>query len=152
MKRETLIKAANFCVYQDRTQAEVRKRLFDWGIESDNAEEIIVYLIEENFLNEERFSKIYAGSKFRVKQWGKQKIRHEMKAKGLSDYNIRTGLAEILDEDYEATIKDIIEKKANELRNEKQKALVKQKIFRFLLGKGFESNLIWSMIGKVLGK
>ena len=68
-RRDILVKAANFCAYQERTHAEVRERLQKWEVWGDEAEEIIAYLIEDNFLNEERFAKIFAGSKFRVKQW-----------------------------------------------------------------------------------
>lgn len=151
MQKEALIKAANFCAYQERTQDEVRERLKGWGIYGDEAEEIITRLIEENFINEERFSKIYAGSKFRVKQWGRLKIKYELKMRGLSEYNIRKGLAEIADDDYEETIRELVEKKANELRNEKQKLIVKQKIARFVIGKGFESDLVWKAISQVIG-
>lgn len=151
MQKEALIKAANFCAYQERTQDEVRERLKGWGIYGDDAEEIIVRLIEENFINEERFSKIYAGSKFRVKQWGRLKIKYELKMRGLSEYNIRKGLAEIADDDYEETIKELVEKKAHELRNEKQKLVVKQKIARFVIGKGYESDLVWKAISQVIG-
>lgn len=151
MQKEALIKAANFCAYQERTQDEVRERLKGWGIYGDDAEEIIARLIEENFINEERFSKIYAGSKFRVKQWGRLKIKYELKMRGLSEYNIRKGLAEIEDDDYEETIKELVEKKAHELRHEKQKLVVKQKIARFVIGKGYESDLVWKAISQVIG-
>lgn len=150
MQKEALIKAANFCAYQERTQDEVRERLKGWGIYGDDAEEIIVRLIEENFINEERFSKIYAGSKFRVKQWGRLKIKYELKMRGLSEYNIRKGLGEIADDDYEETIRELVEKKAHELRHEKQKLVVKQKIARFVIGKGFESDLVWKAISNIL--
>ena len=107
-----LIKAANFCAYQERTQAEVRERLQKWGVEGDEADEIIVYLIEDNYLNERRFAKIFAGSKFRVKNWGRQKILYELKARKLSDHSIREALTEIEDEDYIEKLKTLIDRKS----------------------------------------
>ena len=148
-RKDILVKAANFCAYQDRTQAEVRERLQKWEVWGDEAEEIITYLIEENFLNEERFAKIFAGSKFRVKHWGRQKIRYELKARKLSEYCIKVGLAEIEDEDYIKTLEMILEKKKHELRTEKQPLVLKQKLSRYALGKGFENELVWQIIGKI---
>jgi regulatory protein len=134
-RRDILVKAANFCAYQERTHAEVRERLQKWEVWGDEAEEIIAFLITDNFLNEERFAKIFAGSKFRVKQWGRQ-----------------VGMAEIDDDDYLETLKDILEKKKHELRTEKQPLIIKQKLARYALGKGFESDLVWEMIAKIMAQ
>ena len=70
-KKTAQLKLANFCAYQERSQQEVREKLVKMGISSDDLEDIIVFLISENFLNEERFAIAYAGGKFRVKHWGK---------------------------------------------------------------------------------
>lgn len=150
MKRDILIKAANFCAYQERTHAEVRERLEKWGVWGDEAEEMIAYLIEENFLNEERFAKIFAGSKFRVKQWGRIKIRYELKARKLSEYCIKVGMQEIDDEDYIDTLRVLLQKKKQELRGEKQTPILKQKLARFAIGKGFEPDLVWDAITTIL--
>ena len=148
IRKDVLIKAANFCAYQERTQAEVRDKLQKLGVEGDEADEIIVYLIEENYLNEGRFAKIFAGSKFRVKHWGRQKILYELKARKLSEHSIKEGLAEIDDEDYIETLKNLIEKKKRELRTEKQPLILKQKVARYAMSKGFESDLIWGILNK----
>lgn len=152
VRKDILVKAANFCAYQERTHAEVRERLQKWEVWGDDAEEIITYLITDNFLNEERFAKIFAGSKFRVKQWGRQKIKYELKARKLSEYCIKVGLAEIEDDDYIETLKTILDKKKHELRTEKQSLILKQKLARYAIGKGFESALVWEMIGKIIIK
>jgi regulatory protein len=148
IRKDVLVKAANFCAYQERTQAEVRERLQKWGVEGDEADEIIVYLIEENYLNEGRFAKIFAGSKFRVKHWGRQKILYELKARKLSEHSIREGLAEIDDEDYIETLRSLLEKKKRELRTEKQPLVLKQKLARYAISKGFEGDLVWDIINK----
>lgn len=149
IRKDVLVKAANFCAYQERTQAEVRERLQKWGVEGDEADEIIVYLIEDNYLNEGRFAKIFAGSKFRVKSWGRQKILYELKARKLSEHSIREGLAEIDYEDYIEKLKTLIEKKKRELRTEKQPMILKQKLARYAMSKGFEGDLVWDIINKL---
>ena len=151
-RRDILVKAANFCAYQERTHSEVRERLQKWEVWGDEAEEIIAYLIEDNFLNEERFAKVFAGSKFRVKQWGRQKIKYELKARKLSEYCIKVGMAEIDDDAYIDTLKTILEKKKHELRTEKQPLIVKQKLARYAICKGFEGELVWEIIGEICRK
>ncbi|GAB3507287.1 regulatory protein RecX [Emticicia fontis] len=148
IRRDVLVKAANFCAYQERTQAEVREKLQKLGVEGDEADEIIVYLIEENYLNEGRFAKIFAGSKFRVKHWGRTKILYELKARKLSEHSIREGLAEIDEDDYIETLRTLIEKKKRELRTEKQPLVLKQKLARYAMSKGFEGDLVWEIINK----
>lgn len=145
MNKPFLQKAAGFCAYQERTHAEVRERLFEWGIRGDEAEEMIVWLIENNYLNEERFAKAYAGGKFRMKQWGRIRIKHELKMRGLSDYCIKVGLAEIDDDDYLACIQKMISRKANKDDFENP-YLRKHKLARYIIGKGFEQNLVWQLI------
>lgn len=146
MDRQLFLKAANFCVYQERTQDEVRKRLNEWGLYGDAAEEVICELIQENFINEERFARIFAGSKFRVKKWGRLKIRHELKQRKLSDFCIKAGLSEIDDDDYYETLKLLLEKKMDELRKETDPRTRKAKVVRFSVGKGFENNLVWEIM------
>lgn len=149
MDRKIFIKACNFCVYQERTQDEVKKRLSEWKVFGDEADEIIAELIGENFINEERFAKQYAGGKFRVKKWGKRKIRFELKARKISEYSIKAGLSEIDDEDYYETLKELIVKKNSELFKETNLAQKQLKISKYLIGKGYESNLIWDAIKEI---
>lgn len=144
-----LVKAASYCAYQERTQAEVRERLGDWGVYGDDADLIISGLIEENFLSEERFAKAFAGGKFRVKHWGRNKIRYELKSRGLSEYCIKIGMAEIDDEEYATALKELLSKKKHELRTEKNPQILKQKLARYAIGKGYESSLVWDIIGQI---
>lgn len=146
MDRPTFLKAASFCAYQERTQDEVRQRLKEWNTWGDEAEEIISELIQENFLNEERFAKTFAGSKFRVKKWGRRKIMFELKKRRLSDYCIKAGMNEIDDEDYYETLKTLIEKKKHDYRKEENEYKLNQKVATFLVGKGYESGLIWEIL------
>ncbi len=148
MNREVLVKAANFCAYQERTQQEVRKRLAELEVEGDEAEEMIVWLIENNYLNEERFARIFAGSKFRQKRWGRLKIRQELKMRGVSEYCLKAGMSEIEDEDYLQTLTDLLEKKAKEIK-ESNPLKRKQKLLSYALSKGFESDLVFDLMKKL---
>lgn len=145
MNREVLVKAANFCAYQERTQQEVRKRLAELEVEGDEAEEMIVWLIENNYLNEERFARIFAGSKFRQKRWGRLKIRQELKMRGVSEYCLKAGMSEIDDEEYLQTLTDLLEKKAKEIK-ESNPLKRKQKLLSYALSKGFESDLVFDLM------
>ncbi|MEA5256354.1 regulatory protein RecX [Arcicella aquatica] len=148
MNKEALVKVANFCAYQERTQQEVRKRLSELEVIGDEAEEMIVWLIENNYLNEERFARIFAGSKFRQKRWGRLKIRQELKMRGVSEYCLKAGMSEIDDEDYIQTLAEILEKKSKEIK-ESNPLKRKQKLVSYALSKGFESDLVFDLIGKV---
>ena len=148
MDTAILKKAANFCVYQERTQDEVRKRLRDWKVFGDDAEEIIAWLITETYINEERFAKAFAGGKFRVKKWGKLKIEAELKARKISKYNLASALKEIPSSDYLDTLEALIIKKSEEVKLEPNFLKRKQKVFNYLISKGFESNLVLETIKK----
>ena len=147
MDRLILQKAASYCAYQERTQDEVRKRLQKWEVWGDEADEIIAELISQNYLSEERFAKTYAGGKFRMKNWGKMKIKQELHRRGLSEYSIQQGMKEIPEESYQTRLtEDLIKKKAQLLRTETDKFKLKQKLVRFALGKGYESELVWKTV------
>ena len=149
MDTAILKKAANFCVYQERTQDEVRKRLRDWKVFGEEAEEIIAWLITENYINEERFAKAFAGGKFRVKKWGKLKIEAELKARKISKYNLESALKEIPKDDYNETLASLILKKSDEIKLEPNFLKRKQKLFNYLISKGFESNLVLEVMKKI---
>jgi regulatory protein len=134
------VTAANFCVYQERTQQEVFDRLKKMKLSDDEADEIICDLIQDNFINEERFAKVFASGKFRLKRWGRKKIFHHLKQRGLSEYCISKGLEEIDDKSYLNTIDKLIEAKDNSI-NKGNDFERKGKITNYLVGKGFEIDL-----------
>ena len=139
------IKAQNFCAYQERCQQEMRDKLYEWGLYSNDVENIIANLISDNFLNEERFAKAFAGGKFRIKKWGRVQIKIELKRKKISDYCIKKGMQEIDDADYLKTLKDILAKKLKE--NPKGKQQVRNyKAAQYAMSRGFESDLIWEIL------
>ncbi|PWS30321.1 regulatory protein RecX [Pedobacter paludis] len=140
-KKQALAKAESFCVYQERSQKEVRYKLVEWGMRGDELEEILSDLIMNNFLNEERFAKSYASGKFNIKKWGRVKIKQGLKLKGVPDRILQKALYSLDDEDYMQTLENLAIKKANTLA-EKNPLKRKIKLMNYLQGRGFESDLI----------
>lgn len=144
-KEEALQKLQRYCAYQDRCHQEVRQQLRDMNVYPDWREEIIVALIEENFLNEERFACSYVRGKFRMKQWGRVRIKQELRRRNISDYCIRKGLAEIEEPRYQETLRELIMKKGD--RTEAANLWVfRNKVARFVINKGYEPALVWQAV------
>ncbi|MBD1432252.1 RecX family transcriptional regulator [Sphingobacterium sp. DN00404] len=140
-------KAESYCAYQERAQQEVRNKLYEWGLNHETVENIIAQLIEENFLNEERFAKAYTLGRFRMKGWGKIKIKQHLKLKKVSEPLIRLALKSIDMDEYDKKIDEIIEKRTKSLKstitfNEKTK------LYTYLQSKGFESDIIFEKINQ----
>ncbi len=142
---QALLKAQSTCAYQERCQQEMRDKLYEWGLYPDAVEETIAALITDNFLNEERFAIAYAGGKFRIKKWGKIKIRIELKKRKISEYCIKKAMQEISDSDYVATIKQLIAKKSKDIKGGKPQVR-NYKIAQYIASKGFEQNIIWDIL------
>jgi len=139
---EALTKAEAFCAYQERSHQEVRDKLYTFGLWKTDVEEILTRLITSGFLNEERFAKAFAGGKFRIKHWGRNKIENELKHRGISKRCIQTGLKEIDEREYRKTLSQLIRKK-NKILTEPNLFKKRDKVARFLIGKGFEPELVW---------
>ncbi len=142
-----LTKVESWCAYQERCQQEVRDKLYSWGLYPDAVENIISELISRNFLNEERFAIAYAGGKFRIKKWGKQKIKMELKKRKISDVLIRKALKEIGAEDYEETLESTLSKKWK-AEKENHPLKKKMKVMRYMLSRGYESDAVSNAISK----
>ena len=104
-----------YCAYQERSHREVRKKLYDLGLYSQDVDETLAVLITEGYLNEERFAKAFAGGKFRIKSWGRVKIVHELEARGLTKKCIHSGMLEISDDDYVEALTKLLHKKSSSL-------------------------------------
>ncbi len=143
--QQALLKAQQSCAYQERCQQEMRDKLYEWGLYSTDVENIIANLITDNFLNEERFAKAYAGGKFRIKKWGKVKIKIELKKRKISEYCIKKAMQEISDKDYLKTLKELIAKKSKEIKGGKDYQR-KYKIAQYIASRGFEQDLIWDVL------
>ena len=144
-EKEALSKAERYCAYQERSQQEVRDKLYEWGQYPSAVENIISRLIESNFLNEERFAKAYAIGKFRQKGWGKIKIKLGLKFKRVSEPLIKKALNSINGDEYLKMLTTIIEKKAPSIR-EKDPFKRKYKLHQYALSRGFENDLIQDIL------
>jgi regulatory protein len=142
-------KIKQYCAYQERCHSEVRDKLYSFGLNKVEIEEIISVLITENYLNEERFAIHYAGGKFRMKQWGKIKIKQSLKFKQVSDYCIKKALKEIDLKEYEKTFQKLAGQKLKTLKSEKNIFIKKRKLQDFLLQKGFENDLVKEAVNNI---
>lgn len=144
-RKEAFQKALHYCTYRERSQQEVRDKLFSLGLHSNDVENSIADLITGGFLNEERFARAYAGGKFRINGWGKNKIRNGLLQKKVSPKCIELGLREIDSRDYATKLKKIISSK---LKGATKKELLKakNKAARFAIGRGYESEMVWDIL------
>ena len=140
-KEQALQKLKHYCSYQERCHKEVKEKLYGLGLWKKDVEVLISQLIEENYLNEERFAQLFAGGKFRIKQWGRVKIRHALKQKQISESSIKKGLNEIDEDAYNKTIHKLATAKWKTLKGEKNISIKKSKTMNFLLQRGFEPAL-----------
>ena len=145
--KEATERIQSYCAIQDRCQWEVEKKMKEWGIPNDIIENILTDLILDKFVDEERFSESFCRGKFRIKRWGKVKIKNELKIKKISENCIDKGLLQIEKKEYMKVLKDLYIKKRNSLKDTNQ-FIRKGKIAKHLQQKGFESKLIWELINK----
>lgn len=138
---EALLKIASFCAYQERNQKEVESKLREYGLDEDEAGEIIIRLSREKLLDEERYAQAYVRGHHRNKKWGRRRIVQELKQKGISDYCIKSGLKEIDGDEYYQNLVSLLEKK-DRLEKERNPRVRRQKIQLFLIGKGYEQDLV----------
>ena len=143
--KQAIQKLEHYCAYQDRCHEEVIQKLRSMKMDQDEIDQIIVQLIADNFLNEERFACNYARGKHRIKHWGKIRIVNELKFRKISQYNINLALKEITTEEYEATFHNLAEQNWESIR-ELNPLKKRKKFCDYVLRKGFESNLVYEKV------
>jgi regulatory protein len=136
-----LAKAEHFCAYQERSQQEVRDRLYEWGLWPDAVEQVISQLIEGNFLNEDRFAKAYTKGKFSQKAWGRIKIKQGLKLKRVPDILIKKALLAIDLDEYMVALTRLLNKKAGTI-TETNVLKRRYKLQQYAMGRGYEVDLI----------
>lgn len=146
-REEAVLNIQKYCAFQERCHQEVRTKLLEHGIYGDVLEEIISDLISNNFLDEERFAKTFARGKFRMKHWGRNKIRNELKMRKISTYSINEAMKEIDDEVYMTTLKHLLDKKERTTSFKNQYDRLK-KLTYYAMVKGYEYELISELIKK----
>jgi regulatory protein len=144
-------KLEHYCAYQERCHWEVEQKLKSYGMIPEAREVILTQLIQDNFLNETRFAQSFARGKFRIKNWGKQRIVRELKARYISDFNIKIALKEIPEQEYNTAFWNLFQKKklaVNHLPIEQQK----KKIAALLLYRGWESEKVYEALTSISQK
>jgi regulatory protein len=146
-----LEKAMRYCSYQERCVLDLEKRFYAWNVKKDEWDKILDYLMEDDFLNEKRYVEAFVRGKFKMKRWGKNKIKMGLMAKRVyKEEQFNTVFeGEIEEKEYLETLKDLIEKKA-QLINEEDGFKRRDKIYRYMLGKGYESELVVENLEKLL--
>jgi len=146
--KQAIIKAASYCSYQERCYKEVKEKLAEWGIYGTDAGEIMIELSQQNYLNEERFAKAFAGGKFRTKKWGKVKITRELKQRNISETNIRIALKEIENDEYLLRLNQLAVSKFESVK-ETNSLTKKNKTVQWLLSKGYEVSACWDAVNQL---
>ena len=145
-----LRKARSFCAYQERCEHELFLKCKEWGLNKSDAEKLITTLNEDKFLNEERFAIAYARGKFRIKKWGKVRIRQELLFRKIGNDAIRKGLQSIDEENnYADVLLNVLQNKISDYEGDVQKI---QKLAHYAIGRGFEPELVWQKIKTLTGK
>lgn len=143
--KEAIHKIENFCAYQERCHEEVVSKLWSMKMDPEEIDQIIVHLIEHNFLNEARFACSFARGKHRIKHWGKIRITNELKFRKIGQNLINLALKEITPDEYIATFDELAERNWKSITE--NNALKKRKKFcDYMLRRGFESNLIYDKV------
>ena len=142
---EVKLKLEHFCAYQERCHQEVIQKMRGMAVDSNTIDEIVVYLIQNQFLNEERFACSFARGKHRIKHWGNVRIINELKARNISQTNIKTALKEITSEEYFATFENLALRIWENI-TEKNDLKKRKKFCDYLLRKGFESQLVYEKV------
>lgn len=148
---QALQKAKHYCAYQERCHAEVKEKLYSLGLYKQQVEQLLATLIEEDYLNEARFAIQFAGGRFRMKNWGRVKIRYELKQKQVSEYCIRKALLEINEADYLKTLDKLARVKLASIKTSTTNRYSQlAKLTDYLLQKGFERDLIAKTLNEML--
>ncbi|MEI7897245.1 MAG: regulatory protein RecX [bacterium] len=143
-----LARIRHYCAYQERCRHDVNHKLLQWKVSPSKITKLMLQLTEEEFINEERFARIFVRSKFHINKWGRTKIRHELKSRYISEKMIIRAMEEIGEDDYIRTIRELILKKNLEINTGKN-FNVREKIITFVTGKGFEFDLISKVLTEI---
>ena len=143
--KEIQSKLEYYCAYQERCYKEVEEKMYSFSLTNTEKEVLLTYLIENNFINEERFAKSFVRGKHNYKFWGKNRIANELKFRNISSRNIQTALKEIPEDTYIENFHQLAEKHWNSITERKGQKKNK-KFVDFLIRKGYETSLIYEKL------
>lgn len=147
---QALSRMKHYCAYQERCHAEVKDKLFSYGLDRAAIDNILSTLISQDYLNEQRFAIQFAGGKFRMKRWGKEKIAAELKSRHVSEFCIQKALSHIDGDEYASTFYKLAERKKSALKSEKNIFVRKRKMRDFLRSKGYGNDIIYPYLAEAL--
>lgn len=150
-KEQALQKLKQYCAYQERCHSEVQQKLWELGVNRSYHDEIISSLIEDDYLNEERFALMFAGGKFRMKSWGRKKIQFALIEKKVSRYSINKAMKVIDNDAYMKSLEQLAERKYASLQSE-QYLIRKKKTMDYLFQKGYEPDMVNLVVNKLTTK
>lgn len=142
-------RAANYCVAAEKCSSDIERKLRDWDAPDDFFEPIIERLKEEKYINNLRFAKAFVNDKYKFNKWGKTKIKFQLRQKSIPDSMISEAISEIDPDLYESILRGLLTDKQRQIKA-KDAYDLKVKLVRFAAGRGFESNLIFSILGSDL--
>lgn len=143
--KEVIQKMEYYCAYQERCHAEIKEKLYSFQVTPDEKDQIIVHLLDHNYLNEERFASVYTQSKLHQKKWGKKRITLELKAKQISSFLITKSIREIDTNEYKSIFDQVSEKHWDTI-TEKNTLKKRKKFCDYLLRKGWESDWVYEKV------
>ncbi len=158
-EKEALQKAMRICSTQEKCTYDILKKFQLWGITRDKSKELIDKLIDDKFIDNERYTMFFVKDKFRINKWGRVKIRFQLKQKGISDELINKSLQQITDEDYKEVLHAILKKKLKSLKTDNNPKAIgtnssrfdnKVKLVKYAESKGFEIDEILRIADKVM--
>ncbi len=147
--QEATKKMEHYCAYQERCHKEVTEKLRGMNMIPEAIDQILGHLIQENYLNEERFAKAFARGKFNIKKWGANRIKRELKFRDISVYNIKSALKEITNEDYLIAFDELARKRLSQIK-ETNNFKKKKKLVDYLLYRGWESHLVYEKANELI--
>ena len=146
---KALQKIRRYCAYQERSHREVKEKLYGFGLYKNQVDEILSLLIADNYCNEERYAQLFAGGKFRMKDWGRNRIAYALKQQQVSAYCIKKALASIEEDAYREKLNKLFRKKWTSLKTEGNQLVRKKKTRDYLIGKGYENGLIQELLSNI---
>ena len=147
---EAIIKIESWCAYQDRCTFEVEQKLTSWNIPLEQQSEIIKHLLSNRFLDDKRFVESFVSGKFKIKRWGKIKIKHHLNQKRIDKVSIQEGLKKIDLDAYLETMKHLAQKKFLEKKVKDDLWAIRRRVSTYLASKGYESDLIHDVVAEVV--
>lgn len=145
---QALSRLQRYCTYQDRCHIEVERKLTEMRMIPQAKEQIIMSLIEDDYLNEERFALAFVKGKFRIKKWGRIRLKAELKKRKISKYLIKSALEQISEKDYLFTLEELANRKANSIKADSI-LLKKKKLADYLIYRGWESSLVNNKVNQL---